>query len=639
MTPEFARALSVALVILLLPGAVAAALLGFRRFTVLAVAAPLSLAGIALFSLIDVVLPFGWNPLTWAASAALVVAVAIAVRTIVRRSATWAEATSHARMRDVAPWLAVLLAAAIIAVRLLDMFGDPANISQTFDNVYHLNAVRYVVDTGRIAPTAQMIPGFYPSLWHALTAAVMMMSGAGLPVAVNAVSVVMAAVVWPASVILFTRRIIGDDPVASLSAGVLSAALAGFPYLMLDHGVLYPNVLSIAVLPAVLAMLLQVAGVGEGARPPALVRWLLLMCGLAVLGLAHPSTLMAFFAIGVWPALAGGLRWLRTTRGASHRRVSVPVVLGAWAIGVVAVAILLIVARPTREQAFWPPSQTLPVALTQVLANSVAWKPMSIAVTVVMLLGIILIVWTQRRLWWLIAGWMTIASIYVVCAAAPDGLLRYGLTGTWYSDLFRIAALLPVLVVPLGAVGIALTATALSRVRGVPEALAGAFGIAAALGVLVVTQTGANLEAEMVTAREAYALTSTSPLLSEDEEKLLQRLPEHVSEDETVAGSPWTGTALSYAIAERLALIPHIYQEPDADIALLSQRLVDAATDSSVCAAIERTDTRWVLDFGLQEVHGGAHSYPGFIGLDTAEGFELVDSEGAARLFLVTACE
>lgn len=639
MTLELGRALLAGLVVLLLPGAVAAALLGFRRFTILGVAAPLSLAGLALFSLIDIIIPLPWSPLTWAASALVVVVVAIAVRRIIRRPTPWTEGAARARMRDAVPFLAVLVAAIVISLRLLDIFGDPAHISQSFDNVYHLNAVRYILDTGRIAPTAQIIPGFYPSLWHAFTATVMMLSGASVPVAVNAGSIVLAAVLWPVSAIFLTRQTIGTNAVATLSAGVLAGGMAGFPYLMLDYGVLYPNVLSIALLPAVLALLLQVAGLGMGARPPMLVRWLLLLCGVTVLALAHPSTLMAFFAIGVWPALAGGLKWLRATRNGPHRRSRLAIGIAVWALGLSATAGLLILARPTRAQAFWPPSQSLSVALAQVLENSVAWKPINAAVTVVMLLGIVGILWGLRRAWWLIAGWMTIGVIFVVCASFPDGLVRYALTGTWYSDLYRIAALLPTLVVPLGAIGVALTARALSRVRVVPDALATAFGIAVAFALLVVTQTGAHLESEMVSARAAYALTPTSPLLTRDEDELLRRLPEHVPADEEIAGSPWTGTSLSYAIADRRALIPHIYQEVDADIELLSERLVDASTDPSVCAAVERTGAHWVLDFGRQEVHGSDHPYPGFAGLDGAEGFELIDFEGDSRLYRVTACD
>lgn len=638
MTFELARALLVALAVLLLPGAVAATVLGFRRFSIVAFATPLSLAGVALFSLVDIVAPLSWNPLTWVASAAVVVAVAITVRLVTRRDAPWLEVRSRIQVLDVVPFLAVVVAALVITLRLVEIFGEPDHISQTFDNVYHLNAVRYILDSGRIAPTAQIIPGFYPSLWHALTATVTMLSGASLTVAVNAVSVVLGAVIWPTSIILFTRQIIGANAVASLSAGALAGGLAGFPYLMLDYGVLYPNVLSIALLPAILALLLQVANIGMGARPPALVRWLLLLCGVTVLALAHPSTLMAFFAIGVWPALAGGLQWLRATRRGTHSRAALPIGLTAWSLGLIAVACLLIVARPTRGQAFWPPSQSLPVALTQVVANSVAWKPINAAVTAVMILGIIGILWIQRRSWWLIAGWMTISVIYVVCASAPDGLLRYALTGTWYSDLFRIAALLPTLVVPLSAIGIALATTVLSRIRAVPAAATAALGITAVVGLLVVTQTGAHLEAEVTAARASYAVTPTSPLLSQDEDELLRRLPEHVPVDEVVAGSPWTGAALSYAIADRRALIPHIYQEEDADIDLLSERMVDAATDPSVCGAVERTGTRWILDFGPQEVHGGAHPYPGFTGLEAADGFELVDVEGAARLYRLTAC-
>ncbi len=628
-----------AVMVMLAPGGIAAAILGFRGIGIVGAAAPLSLAGIALLSLTETVFPLPWTPMTWVLSAAFVVGAAVVVRRIVLRHGFWYRAPGFSRLGETASFLAVVVAAVAIAARLLPSLGGDA-ISQTFDNVYHLNAVRYIEDTGRISPTHQIIPGFYPSLWHAVTATVAMVSGGSIPLAVNVTSMVLAAVVWPISVVFLTRQIVGVNVTAMLTAGALSAGMAGFPMMMLDYGVLYPNVLSIALLPAVLALFLPVAGVGDGDRGPTVVRVLALLSAVTVLALAHPSTLMAFFAIGIWPALHGGFRWFRSA-SASGSRFRLRGGLVLWALGLLVVGGLLLVARPTSEQAFWKPSSTVPEAMQDVVLGTMGWRPENIVPTIAVLLGIIAILALRRRWWWLIAGWLTIAGTFVVCAGFPDGAIRYGLTGTWYSDLFRIVALLPTVTAPLGAIGVAFTVSTVLVLLRVRDAdIATVLGVGAAAVVLLATQTGAQMTAETSRLADGYRLSDDSALLTTDEAALIARLSDHVPRNEVIAGSPWTGTSLSYALADRAALIPHIYQVETPDIALLSDRLDRAAEDPEVCAAVKRTGVRWVLDFGRTEVHTAEHPYPGFTELDSAPGFELVDQEGPdARLYRITACD
>lgn len=635
-----------AFVVAIVPGVIAARILRLRGFAALGAAAPLSFAGIGLFSLVQIVLPFRWAVWTWLVSVIVLVGAAVVVRLVLRRLGLFGEDIAEPRWwrpRSLAPFVAVGVAAAVLTPRLLAVFGAPDTISQTFDDIYHLNAVRYVLDTGLIAPTKQIIPGFYPSLWHAYAATVAQLSGASIPTVVNATSIVLAAVVWPISAIFLTRQIIGSSVPATLTAAALSVGLAAFPILMIDFGVLYPNELSVSLLPAALALLVMVTRTGAGPRPAPLVGWIVLLATIPALALAHPSTLMAFFAIGVWPALIAGVRWLRAERARSPRsRRRLAIGLGAWGIGLAIVAVLLIKARPTRAQAFWPPAMPFSHAVQDVLLNGVGWRPDNLTATAVMFLGIVLILALRRRWWWLVAGWATIGFLYVVCASFPSGVLRYGLTGTWYSDLFRIASLTPTLVVPLGAIGVGLAAAAL--VRPLPErahvAVATSVGAVGAAIVLVLTQTGPAMSAEVAAARQSFSLAPNSPLLSSQEMALLKRLPENVPAGDVTVGSPWTGASLGFVIANRHALVPHIYQELTPDMELILDKANKAASDPQVCAALKRTGVRWVIDFGNKEVHGGNHRFAGLQDLATAPGFVKADSEGPdAVLYRITACD
>lgn len=621
--------------VIFVPGALAALVLGMRGFGALAAAAPLSLAVIGTASLVDAVVPFRWGALAWALSAALFIALAAVVRLLQRRwNGPWREQAPSRSWQTWLPFVAVAVAVAVAVPRILYVLGDPQNISQTFDNVYHINAVRYILDNGHISPTRQLLPGFYPALWHATTATVVQVSGAAIPGAINAVSVVLAAVVWPIACVYLVRQIVGSNTAALLVAGAMSVGLGSFPLLMLDFGVLYPNVLSIALLPSVLAALVAVTGLGDGERPPLLTRWVLLFAYIAIVALAHPSTLMAFFAIGIWPAAYAGVRWFRTARERDIPRRGVVWAALAWIGGLAVASVMLLVLRPTSAQAFWGPSRTLSQAVIEVVTNGTVGRSWEWAVSILVIVGIVAILGWQRRRWWLVAGWATIAVLYIVCATVPHGMLRYGLTGTWYSDLFRIAALLPAVVIPLAAVGLAAVVGLLPHPRW--RVVAGAAGAAV---VLVATQFGPAMKSETAYAHWIYQIGPDSPLLNTSERALIMRLPREVPRADTIVGSPWTGTSLSYALADRKALVPHIYQVMSPDMTTIATRLNQADSDPAVCAALRRTGTRWVLDFGAREVQNGDHAFPGLEGIATSGVVRLVDSEGPdAKLYRITAC-
>ncbi|WP_341934944.1 hypothetical protein MRBLWO14_000548 [Microbacterium sp. LWO14-1.2] len=638
-----------ALLVVLFPGAVAALTVRLRGFAVMAAAAPLSLALLTAAALVNVVVPFHWSAGTWLASAALLIAAAFGVRVAVdrlsrrgrvrlpqRRSIGW--------LRESLPFAVVAGVAALSAPRLAAAFGVPSNISQTFDNIYHLNAVRQILDDGLIAPTRQLLPGFYPDLWHIVVSTVAELSGAGVAESVNVVSVVLGAVVWPISCIWLVRTIVGAHVGATVTAGALSVGMAAFPLLMLDFGVLYPNVLSISLLPSAIAAAVLVSGVGRGDRPDPVVRWLLLVALIPTLALAHPSTLMAFLLPGFLLAFTGIALWCRRERAARR-----PVERRRWAIiaiaGVFLVAVtVFVVARPNRTLAFWPPSATMQDALMQIVSGGLVWRPSEWVISAVAAAGVLTVILAKRwrRQWWLVASTAGMIAVYIVCIAFPMSGFRYGLTGTWYQDIYRIAALLPTFLVPLGALGVVGMVAVLARllravqrpsVRWVPTAVGAVLGAA----ILVSTQTGPALAEETANTAVMYQQEAWSPLLTNDERALIDRLPETVPADDVIVGSPWTGTSLSFALANRRALVPHIFQELSPDMITITERLNRAAAEPEVCEALERTGTRWVLDFGAAEIHNGDHSYPGLEDLGSL--VRLADSQGDARLYEIVACD
>ncbi len=646
--------LGAALAVVFVPGLALSWLLGARGILLIGWAAPFTAAIVGVTVLAAQVLPFRWGPAAVLVSTVALGALTRGARALWRRRWPDVMAGGAGRRDLVVGLIGLLIGAALIAPRLVEAFGAPSNISQTFDNVYHLNAVRFIVDGGSASPFQQMIPGFYPDLWHAITALVVQTTGTSIPIAINIVSIVLGAFVWPLSCMLLVRVIVGARPVAVLLAAVLAAGFAGFPLLMLDFGVLYPNVLSISLLPAVFGAVIVVARLGAKpviSAPAAL--WTLLAL-VPALALAHPSSLMALIAMSFPIAVVAAVRNFRELRAADASPRVVGATVAAWSAGVIAAIVLLLLARPTPEQAFWKPNSTVLNALWSVVSNSAAGKPVAWAVSILMVIGLVALV-VQRRQRWLV----------------------WSLTGSWYSDSVRLAALLPVVALPLATVGglwliewiVALGARIGSASRSGsirdqavsgagsarpatppisadgarrtsirPGALTWIVGTALITAVALVSQTGAAMQAATASAERSYRIGEHAPLLSLDEQALLERLDADVPVDAVIVGSPWTGTSLSFALANRYSLIPHIYTELDQDMTTIVDHLNQAKSDPQVCPALARTGVRFVLDFGPHEVHNGSHPYPGLADLSDSDAVTLIDEQGDARLYEVTAC-
>ena len=660
-TPVFLAAVA----ILLLPGLTAGVALGLRGFALVALAPAFTVTVVAAASLANHLVDYDWGPWPLVVATAVVSGLVLGLRLLWQKRWQRPAVGPAGRLVSLATLIGLVFAFGAIAVRFASIFGAPSRVSQTFDNVYHLNAIRWILDTGIVSPFKvgslnyqfdERI-SFYPDMWHALVALAVQATGAPIPVAVNVVNIAIAGIVWPLACVFLVRQIAGPRPVALLAAGVLSASFAAFPYLMVDFGVLYPNLLSISLLPAALAAVVLVARAGADDTLTAPVRWVVLVGVLPGLALAHPTTLMALVAFSLPIGVAVVVRHLRQLRDrrAPRSHYLRAFVIAAAAFGAAAVALLLI--RPPGA-AFWPPRESLIVAVHGALAGAAVARPADYVVGVLLVVGVIAVV-RRRFPLWLVGSYALAAGLYIIVASFPQGPLRTGFTGVWYNDSFRIAAMLPVLVLPLAALGVVrltdLLTSAIGRWRqargdrnsaGVstvaltPFAMATGAALVVALGLS--TQLGPALAFAMRTGQYAYKFTSSSPLLSPDERALLERVSSEVPEEATVVGSPWTGASLVYALSDRRALLPHIYGERDEATLEIVESLRDAAPGDEVCGFVEELDAYYVLDFGDREINGGDPDaevdYSGLENLGESAAVELVDSEGDARLYRVTAC-
>lgn len=650
------------LALLFVPGGLVAFALGLRGLSAASTAPALTVTITAVTAIVSPYLGLRWSAAPVLVVSALLAAVTAGIRRLVNRrvhfrgqptawTPSWAGSALTAGF---------LIGAGLIVSQLIRAFSAPDHISQTFDNIFHLNAVRYILDTGSASSltltsmtSGDQAPYFYPAAWHGIVALIVELSGTPISVAVNVANICIAAAVWPIGCMLLTRVVVGKRTLPVMAAGVLSAGFSAFPILLLDYGVLYPNFLALCLLPVGLAAVVVFFNATTALSFSPFTRFALIGLIAPGIAVAHPNGLMSLIAFSVpvilyayWRRFVAGRQFMDNLRASILASAGLAVLLGIFVI-------MWKYIRPPVDAAFWDKIQSPARAIFQVITNSALDRPVSWTVSILMALGLIALAWQRKQLW-LVSCFILTGALFVIVSGVSFGYLRSLITGVWYNDSYRVAALLPLTAVPLAAAGLDWLARKLAqlairieerhsatrlgqvssyRQRTVLNAISGALLLAVA-----VSSQGAGMGAAVADARKHYAETAKSEVLTTDELALISKLDALVPADDVIAVNPWTGGALAYALAQRNTTAKHILTTYTGAEEVINQKLRDALIDPSVCPAVKATGVRYVLDFGTQEVHYEHHDFPGLDNLRGSPAFTLAGQVGQAKLYRLNAC-
>ncbi|WP_236968264.1 DUF6541 family protein [Microbacterium aurantiacum] len=631
--------------LVLLPGAaVVVAGWGVRSLIAWLFAPAISIAIIAVASSVGPLVGLTWSLLPVAIVTAIAALVAWAVsRWVARDNSVDPQPWDQGRARAFyAAGVGAVAAAVAVSVQLMTAFGSPENISQTFDNIVHLNAIRLALDLGdasvvAIGSTSDI--AFYPNGWHSIVTLVAQLGGGSIPLAVNAANIAIFAIAWPVSALALGATLFAARPAALAVTAALTPGFAAFPLLLLDFGVLYPNATGYAVLPAGLAAVWMLLTVRGRDRVRAL---LLLLVTCAAVGISHPNAFLALFALAFAVVITESAlaAWAAKTRRARLAPLLVIVVMtvalvGLWRFG-----------RTNAGMSVWGAWQSTAQAFGEAALIAPRGYPITIATSVLLLVGMIAIV--RRPVRWLRVAlpFATAAFLFIVVSGIPTGTtLRDLITNPWYNDSYRLAAILPIAGIPVAVVGALVLLDAVSRIfhrRSWPELLRFLLVTGLTALLLLLAATGPNVTAMIERAQGSYRLSDSSPLLTQDEQALIDRLDETVPDDAVIVVNPWTGGSLAYALGERDVLTRHVFSARSADEEFIDANLENIGSDPEVCTVVDRLDVEYVLDFGSQNVWnnkaaGGERA--GLNDLDPSDKLVLVDSQGDdARLFQIVGC-
>ena len=662
--------------LLLVPGWIVGRSAHLGALPSLAVAPALGSAIIGAAEILAHALALPWRPWGWAVIAALTAVSALMARLIAgspperaRRTAPqgWAERTILAG--------GLIVAVVVPAGAILSVLPGPAYPAQAFDATFHLNAVAAIREGGN----ASMLGGlsalysgravYYPTVWHGALA---LAPGGPVPVSTAGV-LALTAVAWPLSLLGLLARAAGIDApwepeaegarrrqqtcaVAAVLA--LSAAVVGFPLLPMTSLAVWPYALSVLGLPGVL-VLYDLLRRGTASRRLRLVLVLLALAAAGGVVAAHGTGLFNL-AVLTPPFLVDAVVSL-WRRSATRRG-------GRALLAAVAVAAMLVLAAGTwfmrgslaSVLGYRRPAGGVAGAVAT-LGQAIIDLPMYGAVPgATVPIGIVFGLLTLAAAWsarsrrdqrpWLIM-WL-LALLLLVLVGGPQWAGRQ-LGAPWYLQKARILplAILPafVLLVQAGAgqpgrrLWEVLRRTA-SRVGWVrPERAA-----AAMLVALVLLPVAARTPLERNLAASVYdpQRIQYGTLLTKDSIALIRRSGSVLPDDAVVLGAPSRGAAHLWSLGGVHVVYPTRDKTAPGTpgAALASAWPTLGQKGSQTCTLLNRLGVRYFYSSSDATASGSVTGaaplrWDSRLTQVPSEGLELVDSEGSASLWRITACD
>lgn len=551
-----------------------------------------------------------------------------------------------------------------VFVKALD---GPACFNETYDNLTHIGLVQSFLESGHYSALAASVyqdlgevGSYYPAAWHLITAMVAGATGTSNLLATNAMNYVCCCVVYPLSCLCLMRQVFPQRDRVVVAGAFAAIGFVSFPWFFTVYGVLESNLFGFIMVPVMLVDIMRLVG-SKVSRADRIRYFVMSFAGIVFCVFAQPN---AFFAVILFaiPYLAWRIwdvtgqkdgKWRSTKIRVGSVLLFLLVVLGFWAICYKASFLYEV------THFIWPPTASPVQAAINTLLFSNSWAPISLVVAVLVWVGLYAM-WRERRYGWLAAA-LGITAIIYWAGVCLEGTIDQFLSGFWYSDWRRTAALQAMIAVPVAALGIACLYDQIAkRIR---LGFFANIGLALVLLVLLFmpnfllrgimqVQTPFGYFNEMMDEYYSMDQGDDEVIYSESEREFVTQVKEIVG-DKTVYNIPYDGSFFAYQSdgLHTIYRLPYTGSGQNADQKVVQASLYEYASNQDVQRAVDNLGAEYVLmlDYGHIPHHKNspdpyAKSWPdyfpenwtGVTNIDeSTPGFELVLSDGDMRLYKI----
>lgn len=554
--------------------------------------------------------------------------------------------------------------------------ADWSHLTQSEDNIRHyayirsllnstdwstLNVSMYGIGVSQsLNPYLSQTGGFYPLGWHIPSAITCALAATSIGIGTNVVNFTLIGISLPIGSYYLISQVFPNESKLRVATGaIVSLVLPASPWVLLAVWPLFPNLATMCLVPAAAALFIDATTASSAYRPTKIAGFVLCCGGISV---TQPNGIFvcAVFLIPytVWICSKhAGERQFTNKIGKDKAKL-----IAGSAAGLFISLIWLFVYKLPPFQGvvsyYWSPVSTIWQAMVDCLFTAYPIQPASIFIALLCAAGALHLL--RKKLYWPVISCSLAVILYVVAAAFGDNVIKHVLTGFWYTDPYRVAAMLAFCCIPVAYSGFTLL---LGTVKAIADRLdmpskSRIVAIAAILvlfivfalpsfairGVAEITTPYSTMTANM----RGFTRVEEGAILTDSKIEFLNKVATITGPNAVIANTPYDGSCFAKGVANLNLLFcnDENYTELTTSSWAINLRsnLCNYTNSNSTRDIVREKDVQYVLCLEANERIMKAW-YPAFeqsnwTGIlsitGTTPGFELVLQTGDMVLYKIT---
>jgi hypothetical protein len=508
-------------------------------------------------------------------------------------------------------------------------------------------------------PYLSQTGGFYPLGWHIPSAITCALASTSIGIGTNVVNFALIGISLPLESYYLISQVFPNESKLRVATGaIVSLVLPASPWVLLAVWPLFPNLATMCLVPAAAALFIDATTDSSAYRPTKIAGFVLCCGGISVTqpnGIFVCAVLLIPYT--VWICSKHGCETKFANRIGIKKARLIVGSIATLSISLIWIALYKLPPFQGVVSYYWSPISTIWQAMVDCLFTAYPIQPASIFIALLCAAGALHLL--RKKLYWPVISCSLAVILYVVAAAFGDNVIKHVLTGFWYTDPYRVAAMLAFCCIPVAYSGFTLllgTAKAIADRLDVPSKSC-IVAIAAVLvlfivfalpsfairGVTEITTPYSTMTANM----RGFTRVDEGAILTESKIEFLNKVATITGPNAVIANTPYDGSCFAKGVANLNLLFCNDENYTDSTTSNwaidLRSNLCNYVSSSSTKKNVRDKDVQYVLS--LEEDEGAMKAwYPAFeqsrwTGIlsinEATPGFELILQTGDMALYKI----
>lgn len=553
--------------------------------------------------------------------------------------------------------------------------ADWSHLTQSEDNIRHyayirsllnstdwstLNVSMYGIGTSQsLNPYLSQTGGFYPLGWHIPASITCALASTSIGIGTNVVNFTLIGISLPIGSYYLISQVFPNESKLRVATGaIVSLVLPASPWVLLAVWPLFPNLATMCLVPAAAALFIDATTASSAYRPTKIAGFVLCCGGISV---TQPNGIFmcAVFLIPytVWICSKHGCETKIANRIGIKKARLITGSIATISISLIWIALYKLPSFQGVVSYYWSPISTIWQSMADCLFIAYPIQPASVFMALLCAAGLLQLL--QKNQYWPVVSCLLAIVLYVVAAGFGDNVIKHVLTGFWYTDPYRVAAMLAFCSIPMAYSGFTLLLKTFKAIanRFVMGSKSYFVNIAAVItifivfalpsfairGVAEITTPYSTMTANM----RGFTRVDEGAILTESKIEFLKKVATITGPNAVIANTPYDGSCFAKGIANLNLLFcnDENYTELTTSSWAIDLRsnLCNYVSSSSTKKNVRDKDVQYVLslekDEGTMKAWYPAFEQSRWTGIlsisEATPGFELILQTGDMALYKI----